>query len=232
MQGRMGIVSGRYRSSQSGEGSQSQPQTVVELFGRLDDGRSICLLVHGLRPTFEIAPIGQWELGDDIPPFLRDRLKHVASMEHVVKVEGPVVKWTQLGERPVWTIGVEQPFHVPSLRKYLKSQSWQVFSGDIPFVNRLFLDADLGMHVAFDGDVVDTRENDAPVVHSPVLEAGGSGRYGVDVTVRTTVEQLQAIEPFQVPYRLFSFDLETSIEHETVLCAAACLEDLATDRRY
>ena len=50
MQGRMGIVSGRYRSSQSGEGSQSHPQTVVELFGRLDDGRSICLLVHGLRP--------------------------------------------------------------------------------------------------------------------------------------------------------------------------------------
>ena len=231
MQGRMGIVSGRYRSSQSGEGSQSHPQTVVELFGRLDDGRSICLLVHGLRPTFEIAPIGQWELGDDIPPFLSDRLKHVASMEHVVKVEGPVVKWTQLGERPVWTIGVEQPFHVPSLRKYLKSQSWQVFSGDIPFVNRLFLDADLGMHVAFDGEVVDTRGNDAPVVYSPVLEAGGSGRYGVDVTVRTTVEQLQAIEPFQVPYRLFSFDLETSIEHETVLCAAACLEDLGTGER-
>ena len=227
----MGIVSGRYRSVSASSATNDQPLTVVELFGRLEDGRSVCLLVHGLRPTFEIAPIGTWDIDQDVPAFLEDRLKHVEALEHVVEVTGPVVKWTQLGDRPVWTVEVEQPFHVPALRKLLKAQSWQIFSGDIPFVNRLFLNANLGIHVAFEGVVVDRRSDNAPVLRPEVLEAGGSGRYEVDLTVRCEHADLHAAEAFQVPYRLFSFDLETSIEHETVLCAAACVEDLATGDR-
>ena len=86
----------------------------------MDDGRSVCLLVHGLRPPFEIAPIGTWDIDQDVPAFLEDRLKHVEALEHVVEVTGPVVKWTQLGDRPVWTVEVEQPFHVPALRKASK----------------------------------------------------------------------------------------------------------------
>ena len=144
MNGRMGIVSGRYRSLSSSGHDETSPETVVELFGRTDDGRSVCLLVHGLRPTFEIAPIGTWEVEKGVPAFIEDRLVHVRAMEHVQNITGPVVKWTQLGERPVWTVEVEQPFHVPSLRKVLKTRSWQIFSGDIPFVNRFFLDGDVG----------------------------------------------------------------------------------------
>ncbi len=231
MNGRMGVVSGRYRSRSNRNGEHSGPQTVVELFGRMDDGRSVCLLVHGLRPSFELAPIGQWDVEDEIPAFLEDRLRTVAAMEHVVDVRGPEIKWTMLGERPVWTVEVEQPFHVPSLRNALRSQSWQVFSGDIPFVNRLFLDADLGAHVAFSGEVVDQRGDDGPVLKPSVLEAGGSGRYAVDLTVATSVDRLEPTAPFQVPYRILSFDLETSIEHETVLCAAACVEDLGSGER-
>ena len=231
MKGRMGIVSGRYRSHGDREGTGKKPTTVVELFGRMDNGQSVCVLVHGLRPTFELAPIGQWDVGDELPSFLKDRLRNVQAMDHVMAVRGPVVKWTQLGYRPVWTVEVEQPFHVPSLRKVLKSQSWQVFSGDIPFVNRLFLDGNLGMHVEFTGEVVDRREDDGPVMHEAVLAAGGGGRYGVDVTVRCEIDQLRATSPFQVPFRVFSFDLETSIEKETVLCAAAWIEDLGTGER-
>ena len=231
MNGRMGIVSGRYRSLSSSEHGETSHETVVELFGRTDDGRSICLLVHGLRPTFEIAPIGTWEADKGVPAFIEDRLVHVRAMEHVQNITGPVVKWTQLGERPVWTVEVEQPFHVPSLRKLLKTRSWQIFSGDIPFVNRFFLDGDVGMHVAFSGDVVDTREADGPVLKPEVIEAGGGGRYGVDLTVRCTFDDVQSTEPFAVPYTVFSFDLETSIEHETVLCAAACVENLGTGER-
>ena len=173
----MGIVSGRYRSSSTHTDGGTQPSTVVELFGRCDDGRSICLLVHGLRPSFEIAPIGSWDVDQPVPTFVEDRLAHVRAMEHVVSVTGPVVKWTQLGDRPVWTIEVEQPFHVPALRKLLKTRSWQIFSGDIPFVNRLFLDGDVGMHVAFTGDVVDERTAGGPVLKPEIIEAGGGGRY-------------------------------------------------------
>ena len=227
----MGIVSGRYRSSSISAEGEPQPSTIVELFGRSEDGRSVCLLVHGLRPSFEIAPIGTWDANEPIPTFIEDRLAHVRAMEHVVQVSGPVVKWTQLGERPVWTIEVEQPFHVPALRKLLKTRSWQIFSGDIPFVNRLFLDSDVGMHVAFTGEVVDERSAEGPVLKPEVIEAGGGGRYAVDVTVRCEVDNVRSTEPFQVPYTVFSFDLETSIEHETVLCAAACVEHLGTGKR-
>ena len=78
----------------------------------------------GSRPSanIEIAPIGTWDADEALPAFLEDRLAHVRAMEHVVEVTGPVVKWTQLGERPVWTIEVEQPFHVPSMRKNPQSQ--------------------------------------------------------------------------------------------------------------
>jgi DNA polymerase I len=231
MEGRMGIVSGRYCSLEQSPSDRPEHVTVVELFGRMDDGRSVCLLVRGLRPTFEIAPIGQWKLEEGISPFLADRIEHVRAMEHVVNITGPSVKWTQLGERPVWTIEVEQPFHVPSLRNSLKTQSWQVFSADIPFVNRLFLDADLGMHLAFEGEVLDQRGLQASEVLERLATAGIAGRYGVDLTVACTVDQLSACAPFQVPFRVLSFDLETSIEKETVLCAAACVEDYGSGER-
>ena len=231
MKGRMGIVSGRYRSTQTVVDGEPQPLTVVELFGRTDTGESMCLLVHGLRPTFEIAPIGTWDMDGELPSFVLDRLASVQAMEHVVSVTGPVVKWTQLGERPVWTVEVEQPFNVPSLRKVLKTRSWQIFSGDIPFVNRFFLDGDVGMHVAFSGTVVDRRSDDGPTTKPEVVEAGGAGRYGVDCTLRCDASDIVSTEPFQVPYTVFSFDLETSIEHETVLCAAACVEHLGTGKR-
>jgi DNA polymerase I len=39
-------------------------------------------------------------------------------------------------------------------------------------------------------------------------------------------------EPFPVPWRVLSYDLETSIAHNTILCAAVWVEDMATgDRR-
>ena len=71
------------------------------------------------------------------------------------------------------------------------------------------------MHVSVEGTVVD-RRNDANEnlerTHA-VVQAGGSGRYSVDVTVACNVSQLMDCEPFQVPFKVFSFDLETSIEH-------------------
>ncbi len=231
MKGRIGIVSGRYRSLDHDASGADSPVTIVELFGRLEDGRSACLLVQGLRPSFEIAPIGQWDVDGTLPPYLQDRLERVEALEHVMQVEGPTMKWTQLGQRPVWTVHVEQPFHVPSIRNLLKTQAWQIFSGDIPFVNRLFLDADLGMHVAFEGEIVDERQEDGEATLVSLAAAGAVGRYAVDVTLTCSVDQLKATEPFQVPYKVFSFDLETSIEHETVLCAAACVEDLGTGER-
>ena len=102
----MGVVSGRYRAYTHPQPAVSSPQTVLELFGRMDDGRSICLLAQGQRPTFEVAPIGSWDTDEEIPPFLADRIAKIEQMEHVMSVKGPVIKWTELGDRPVWTVEV------------------------------------------------------------------------------------------------------------------------------
>ena len=52
-EGRMCIVSGSYQSIDS-----PSPRTVVELWCRAEEGHSVLLLVHGLRPYFDIAVRG------------------------------------------------------------------------------------------------------------------------------------------------------------------------------
>lgn len=231
-EGRMGVVSGRYHSVDGLNGSKS-PSTVLELFGRSEQGESLCVLVHGLRPTFEISPLMAWTDGMEIPEHVIQRLANVREMDDVIDVTGPELKLTDLGQRPIWTVTVRQPFVVPSLRKALSKQSWQIYSGDIPFLNRLFLDQGIGMHLAVQGEIIDRREHqdeDASFL-AAVRSAGGAGRYSVDCTVVCSLDDIQASEPFPVPYKVFSFDLETSIAHDTVLCAAAVIEDMGTGSR-
>ena len=231
-EGRMGVVSGRYHSVDGLNGSKSS-STVLELFGRSERGESLCVLVHGLRPTFEISPLMAWTEGMEIPGHVIQRLANVRKMDDVIDVTGPEMKLTDLGQRPIWTVTVRQPFVVPSLRKALSKQSWQIYSGDIPFLNRLFLDQGIGMHLAVQGEVIDRREHqdeDASLL-AAVRSAGGAGRYSVDCTVVCALADIQASEPFPVPYKVFSFDLETSIAHDTVLCAAAVIEDMGSGSR-
>ena len=229
----IGIISGRYHSVEANAENGIPESTVLELFGRSKSGESVCLLVSGLSPSFEITPLSAWNEELGVSDFVLQRIKDVEAMKDVVSVSGPVMKLTDLGVRPVWSVTVRQPFLVPNLRKILSKQSWQIYSGDIPFLNRLFLDYDLRMHVSVEGTVVDRRNDSNENLERThaVVQAGGSGRYSVDVTVACNVSQLKDCEPFQVPFKVFSFDLETSIEHETILCAAAWIEDMGTGTR-
>ena len=228
--GRFGVVSGRYHS----HGENDAPQTTIELFGRCEDGASICLLVSGLRTPFEIATMGKRSRDDPITDAELHRIEVLRQRSDIVDVRGPEWKWTDLGEKPIWTVEAIQPFNVPSLRTELMKQSWTIYSGDIPFVNRLFLDNDIGMHLAVEGNLVDSREweDDDDVHKTNVLKHGGVGRYAVDRTVAVSIENVKQSEPFAVPWRVLSYDLETSIAHNTILCAAVWVEDMATgDRR-
>ncbi|MBT3477521.1 MAG: hypothetical protein HN458_06275 [Euryarchaeota archaeon] len=229
----IGIISGRYHSVEANTDAGTSESTVLELFGRSKSGESVCLLVSGLNPSFEITPLSAWSEELGVSDFILQRIKEVEAMKDVVGVSGPVMKLTDLGVRPIWSVTVRQPFLVPNLRKMLSKQSWQIYSGDIPFLNRLFLDYDLRMHMSVEGTVVDRRNepNENLERTHAVVQAGGSGRYSVDVTVACNVSQLKDCEPFPVPFKVFSFDLETSIEHETILCAAAWVEDMGTGTR-
>jgi len=230
--GKLGIISGRYHSVDASKGGTDH-KTILEVFARCEDGRSACLLVSGMSPTFEITPLSAWKEGQELPQLFLDKLKRLEANEDIRSITGPVMKLTDLGMRPIWQVTARQPFVVPSLRKSLVKQSWQIFAGDIPFLNRLFLDNDLSMHVHAQGEIIDSRDiiENGEEQRMKVLKAGGAGRYAVDITVSCDVSDLSDCEPFQVPFKVFSFDLETSIEHEKVLCAAAWVEDMSNGTR-
>jgi len=194
--GDVAIITGRY--------SSIEDSTVMELWSRARSGESVLLRVHGVKPWFEITPNGRWADGDE-PPTLPD------DFEEVVEISEPVMKWTDLGVKPVWKVYVSQPFMVPKLRKDLSGR-WTVLSGDIPFVNRFFLDGDLSMHVSVDGEV-------------------GQTEHPVDVCLELTMDDVSHCEPFPAPFKIFSFDLETSIAHDTILCAAVVTEDMGSGER-
>ncbi|MDE0575179.1 MAG: DNA-directed DNA polymerase [Candidatus Poseidoniales archaeon] len=188
-------------------------QTVVELWLRAREGHSTLLLVHGLRPFFEIAVRGS---SPDLPDDIEERLDKVRKVKDVTLIHDPVDKWTDKGTKPHWKVEVRQPYNVPKIREALKT-NWKVTSADILFQQRLLLDLDLGPHIAWKGELLPS-DGDA------IRDAGGRGLYPTDQVARCTIEDLRAIDAFAAPFVTFSFDLETSIESGHILCAAAVIE--------
>ena len=195
--GDVGIITGRYVSQDD--------STVIQLWARARNGESILMRIHGIEPWVEITPLGRWDPSKSV------EIDSLLEKEEIIRIEGPETKLTDLGEKPVWRIFVSQPFVVPRLRQDL-GMKWTVLSGDIPFVNRFFLDGDLAMHVSIDGEI-------------------GVGDEPVDSIVDLTMDDVQHCEPFPVPFTVFSFDLETSIAHDTILCGAAVIEDMGSGER-
>ena len=219
---RMCIVSGSYQSIDS-----PSPRTVVELWCRAEQGHSVLLLVHGLRPYFDIAIRGAPN-HEHVPD-----LQSVRELTEVVEVSEPVMKWTRHGIKRHWRVYADQPYSVRRLRK--KLEEWEVTSADIPFQNRLMLDLDLGPHINAKGNVLwaderapdevkNNSNTDISLAEQTILKEGGSGIYPVDMIVSCDLDGLSRTEPFPAPFVTFSFDLETSIATNRILCAAAVID--------
>ena len=158
----------------------------------------------------------------------------------MIEIQGPEIKWTDLGEKSVWKLLVSQPFKVPSLRKRLRSR-WNLFSSDIKFADRFFLDDDFGPHLSVNCEILHVGPNgpkdigsalvnyDEDMIKQKIKSLGGSGIYPVDVIATVNIENIENCEPFQAPYVVFSFDLETSIADDRILCAAAAIEKLSNN---
>jgi len=155
-------------------------------------------------------------------------------MDEVVEIIPIGDKWTPVGEKPHWRVEVTQPYVVPRIRKRIQD-SWEVTSADIVFVQRLLLDCDLGPHITARGEVLwagerapvecrDEESGDRATAAGRIAEAGGSGLYPTDLVVSCSLEDLAKTEPFRTPFVSFSFDLETSIQSNRILCAAAVID--------
>nr|AIF20242.1 DNA-directed DNA polymerase (DPA, polB1) [uncultured marine group II/III euryarchaeote KM3_88_H06] len=230
--------------------SASRSDTVIELWCRAREGHSVMLLVTGMHPFLEISLPGRPHTPEDIEA----RLATVKSVKGVTGLHEPVDKWTDLGIKPHWKVEIKRPWMMtggPKIRDNLE-RDWTLSSADIPFVNRLFLDNDIGPHITTEVEVLWAGDKapeelltDLPESHKGeesrreaadrIREAGGSGLYPVDLIATCHFEKVSRCEPFPTPFVLMSFDLETSIAEETILCAAAVIErgpDERTDHTF
>ena len=225
----MCIVAGSY---QSNEGKTHK--TTVELWCRSKSGHSVTLLVEGLRPYLVVAQPGRPQPPSEAEPML----EFLNSKDWAVNVTPIGNKWTKDGEKPHWKVEVPQPWMItngPNIRKSLKGLGWEVSSADILFERRLLLDYDLGPHILARGEVLwageraptDVRDEvtgDHITATDKILDFGGAGLYPTDMVVSCSVDDLSKTEPFRTPFVTFSFDLETSIQTNRILCAAAVID--------
>ena len=224
----MCIISGSYQSSEG-----KPHRTTVELWCRSRAGHSVTLLVNGLRPYVVIALPGKPRPASEAD----SALDYLRSMDWAVDVTPIGDKWTPDGDKPHWKVEVPQPWMItrgPNIRKALQ-ESWEVSSADILFERRLLLDYDRGPHSSACGEVLwagerapvearDESTTDRATAAGRITEVGGAGLYPVDMVLSCTVDDLSITEPFRTPFVTFSFDLETSIQSNRILCAAAVID--------
>ena len=223
------IVSGDNRAWQDGQNSN----TVIELWCRSKFGHSVLLLVNGLRPYIEISDPKTDEINDS--PSLT--LSSVSANKDVQgEPEYIGMKLSQDGTiRPHYKVFLKNTTKVRSVRKILSDQGWIVTSADILFVQRLLLDRDLGPHIKVKGKILwstkkspkksrNSETTDSELALKRIQELGGSGIYPTDLIISCKAQDIFRTEPFPAPFVTFSFDLETSIANNTILCAAAVID--------
>ncbi|MCH1592301.1 MAG: hypothetical protein L7R66_04840, partial [Candidatus Thalassarchaeaceae archaeon] len=145
--------------------------------------------------------------------------------------------------RPHYRVYVRDTTKVRGVRKALSGLGWTVTSADILFVQRLLLDLDLGPHIRMKGDVLWTGERapeetktsdttDRELAQRRIIKVGGSGIYPLDMIVSCDIDDLERADPFPAPFVTLSFDLETSIADNTILCAAAIVDRAGQRTEY
>jgi DNA polymerase I len=219
------IISGDNRALPGNVG-----KTAIELWCRSKSGHSVLLLVHGLNPYLEISD--PKTNSDSISPILS--LESVSEDWRVIGSPLPIGNKLYEGkEKPHWRVFVKDTTIVRKLRSELSAQGWNVTSSDILLVHRLLMDCDLGPHISFSGEVLWANERapkeisrieDADLASERIKELGGAGLYPVDLIMSCNVSDLNRVEPFPTPFVTFSYDLETSVKHNTILCAAAVID--------
>lgn len=219
------IISGENRAWPGGIG-----KTAIELWCRSKSGHSVLLLVNGLNPYIEISD----------PRTDSNSQNPILSLNSVSKDSRVVGEPIALGnklyegrEKPHWKVNVTDTMKVRDLRKALSSSGWDVTSSDILLVHRLLMDCDLGPHISFSGEVLWAgkrapelieKTTDSDSAAQKIKQLGGAGLYPVDLIMHCDISDLQRIEPFPTPFVTFSYDLETSVQHNTILCAAAVID--------
>lgn len=169
-------------------GSSDGP--VVRLFGRAEDGKSVCCFVPGFEPYFYINAEGEL---DKLSTLLRERFDVIKKVEIVPKFE-PI--GYQLSKKPMLKVTTMEPRNVPEIRDEVLTLpgAKEVYETDILFRNRFLIDKDLhGM-----GWVNAEPTSDGPISDDRI--------YCDSVFTAASFEEIEKLSIS--PLRYLSFDIE------------------------
>ena len=142
---------------------------VIELYGRTQDKKQLCVAVEGFEPYFYILPKGKnWDKFIEELKSLkvegRDRTITIARVEKVERKIG-------IEKQPVLKIYTAIPADVKQLRDELKEHKHieEIFDADILFVRRFFIDAGITplTRIEVDGKEVESHYK-VPVVRTTI----------------------------------------------------------------
>ena len=176
-------------------------EPVIRLFGRSDDGRSVCCLVPGFEPYFyakpKVLPAGKSE---NICEDLTEKYPQIKRIEPVERFE-PIGYQTQ--KKPMLRIVVYSPKNVPEIRDDILREPFidEIYESDILFRNRFLIDRNIsGMSWV-------SAEEDGSVPPEKSEEIRKLLPSKCDVTICTeNVTPLEKIS--NAPLRYMAFDIE------------------------
>lgn len=113
---------------------------VVRLFGRAEDGKSVCCYVPGFEPYFYVRASGELDM---VCKLIKERFDVVKDIEIVQRFE-PV--GYQKSKKPMIQVTTFEPRHVPEIRDDILQIPGveEVYETDILFRNRFLIDR--GLH--------------------------------------------------------------------------------------
>lgn len=189
------LLSATYRRAEN-------DQLAVEMYGTLDDGRSITARYTGFEPYFHVVQPDQGTI---------EQLRKDPDVRRVEDIE-----LFYKGEmRPAAKVVVRFPWLVPDFRSRLK-RSYDVLAADIPFHHRFIYDFDIHACVrVFGKEAVGEYRTDL-VVDIDRLE--------------TNVPHIENLPPFNPQLKVLSFDIENRISDGSILTICYVIRDGETLR--
>ena len=163
-------------------------QLSVELYGKVEDGRSLMARYVGFEPYFHLvepddATVETLRKDPDVRRVESIQLFHRGQMRRAAKV---VVRF---------------PWLVPDFRSRLRRQ-FEVLAADIPFHHRFIYDNDLGACVQIVGEEV---------------KGNYTTDLMIDVARKNGRPDISTLEPFNPALKVMSFDIENSIRDGNIL---------------
>jgi DNA polymerase, archaea type len=166
-------------------------QLAIEMYGKLDDGRSIVVRYTGFEPYLEVV-----EPTSEV-------LEQLRQDPDVRRVEAMTIFYKG-ALRAAAKIFVRFPWLVPDFRARLKGKKFDVLAADIPFHHRFIYDFDIGSCIrAYGTEGVGEYRTDL-VVDMERVEGKNAPRF-------------DNLPPFNPDLKVMSFDIENSIKEGTIL---------------